>query len=280
MIQSLIGKAKKSNLIRRCFNFLVSIGVNPSIALSQLLGMRWFRSSLAEYELQRSRSNNATKFPATGKRYRVVTDRFESAGTATGHYFHQDLWVARKVFENQPRKHVDFGSRIDGFVAHVASFRSIEVGDIRFLESAHPSMSAFKVDLSKPESIDGSIADSISCLHALEHFGLGRYGDPIDYEGWKKGFESLVKALEEGGTLYFSVPISKTERVEFNAHRIFSVGTIQELIAPYFDIIDFAYVNDDGNLVVDVDVTSNDYLESFELHHGCGIWILRKSFSN
>jgi hypothetical protein len=29
--------------------------------------------------------------------------------------------------------------------------------------------------------------DSLSCLHALEHFGLGRYGDPIDPRGHEKG---------------------------------------------------------------------------------------------
>ena len=32
------------------------------------------------------------------------------------------------------KRHVDIGSRLDGFVAHVASFREIEVLDIRPLK--------------------------------------------------------------------------------------------------------------------------------------------------
>jgi len=48
---------------------------------------------------------------------------FRKAETASGHYFHQDLLVAGKIFKNNPIKHVDIGSRMDGFIAHVASFR-------------------------------------------------------------------------------------------------------------------------------------------------------------
>ena len=32
---------------------------------------------------------------------------------------------------------------------------------------------------------DGSVS-SLSCLHVVEHVGLGRYGDPIDPDGSKK----------------------------------------------------------------------------------------------
>ena len=39
-------------------------------------------------------------------------------------YFHQDFVVARKIFERNPRLHIDVGSRVDGFVAHVATFSS------------------------------------------------------------------------------------------------------------------------------------------------------------
>jgi len=59
----------------------------------------------------------------------MLTDRFDPGGDASGHYFHQDLIVARRIFERDPRKHVDVGSRIDGFVAHLAVFRQVEVID-------------------------------------------------------------------------------------------------------------------------------------------------------
>ena len=60
-----------------------------------------------------------------------LTDRFEESGAARGHYFHQDLLVAQRIFDSAPARHVDMGSRIDGFVAHVASFREPEQRDLR-----------------------------------------------------------------------------------------------------------------------------------------------------
>ena len=41
-------------------------------------------------------------------------------------------------------------------------------------------------------------SDSISCLHAIEHFGLGRYGDPVDVLGHVKALDNIRKALTPG----------------------------------------------------------------------------------
>jgi hypothetical protein len=46
------------------------------------------------------------------------------------------MLVAQKIFIRRPIKHVDVGSRMDGFVAHVAVFRPIEVLDIRQLTTS------------------------------------------------------------------------------------------------------------------------------------------------
>ena len=67
--------------------------------------------------------------------YPIFTDYDDQAGVASGHYFHQDLLVASFIYDNNPIRHIDIGSRIDGFVAHVASFRQIEVMDVRELSS-------------------------------------------------------------------------------------------------------------------------------------------------
>jgi hypothetical protein len=102
-----------------------------------------------------------------------ILDEFDDfAGTANGQYFHQDLLVASRIFLDKPERHVDVGSRIDGFVAHVASFRKIEILDIRDLEeTGHENIVFFKADLTSEDFNMDSITDSISCLHALEHFG-------------------------------------------------------------------------------------------------------------
>ena len=70
----------------------------------------------------------------------ILTDRGASAGLTGDHYFLQDLWAAKKIFERNPREHLDVGSRIDGFVAHLLSFRSVTVVDLRPLDENIPGL--------------------------------------------------------------------------------------------------------------------------------------------
>lgn len=169
-----------------------------------------------------------------------------------GAYFHQDLLVAQRIHVANPRRHIDVGSRIDGFVAHVATFRAIEIVDIRTVRSTVPNISFLQADVMSPDSMGESICDSLSCLHVLEHFGLGRYGDPLDVLGYEKGFASLDRMLEPGGTLYLSVPIGP-QMVLFNAHRRFHATTILALADPTMRLRRFDFVDDHGDLHRDVD---------------------------
>lgn len=148
-------------------------------------------------------------------------DRHSEGGDISDEYFWQDLYVARLIRAAAPRKHVDVGSRVDGFVAHVASFRDIEVFDIRPLSQDVPGVTFRQADLMVEQDRYGDYCDSVSCLHALEHFGLGRYGDPLDPDGFDRGLNALVRMLVPGGLLYLSVPVGR-ERVVFNAHRVFN----------------------------------------------------------
>ena len=197
-------------------------------------------------------------------------------GTASGHYFHQDLLVARRIFEMRPERHVDVGSRIDGFVAHVAVFRPIEVIDIRPLGSASvPNITFRQANLmSMPDELV-DCCDSLSCLHALEHFGLGRYGDPLDIDGHVKGLRNLTRMLRSRGLLYLSVPVGR-ERIEFNAHRVFSPQTILALTSSDFVGERFSYVDDAGRLHEDVGSASEMMQGVSMLQYGCGIFELRK----
>lgn len=158
-------------------------------------------------------------------------NRYDEVGIAKSEYFWQDLLVARWIHEAKPDKHVDVGSRIDGFVTHVASFREIEVFDIRPIAAQIPGVRFRRVDLTdrtamKPWHAGGKgYCDSLSCLHVVEHFGLGRYGDKIQPRGYEEGFRNLIALLKLGGRFYLSTPIGQ-ERVEFNANRVFDPRTI------------------------------------------------------
>ena len=203
--------------------------------------------------------------------YPFLEDKKDSSGTATGHYFHQDLYVARLIYENCPQQHIDIGSRIDGFVAHVAVFREIEVIDIRPIENKVKNIKFKQMDFMLLPKTMYKAYQSISSLHAIEHFGLGRYGDPINFYGHIKAIDNIALMLKEGGVFYFSVPIGP-QRIEFNAHRIFSLGYIINILKKNFEIENFSYVDDQGGFFEDCMLTKDKIVNNFGCNHGCGIF--------
>jgi len=208
--------------------------------------------------------------------YPCLTDRYAQSGVAIGHYFHQDLLVARKVFHNAPERHVDVGSRIDGFVAHVAAFREIDVVDIRNLISSAKNIKFLRSDLmgELPGSLIGC-CDSLSCLHALEHFGLGRYGDPIKIDGHLMGFRNLSRMVKTGGKLYLSVPIGP-QRIEFNAHRVFSLGYLLDMVHGNYRLDSFSFVDDEGEIHENIPLGQEQIANNCGCVYGCGILELTK----
>ena len=254
------------------YMWLAAFGLNPLAFRHVLHGLI---ATLHDYAVLKRQNR------ATGKPFHIrfsmpcLSDRYEPSGNTAGHYFYQDLLVARRLFDRHPVRHVDVGSRIDGFVAHVAAFREIEVFDIRPLTIAIPSVVFRQANLMNPPENLKNYCDSLSCLHALEHFGLGRYGDPIDLYGHVKGFKSLGNILKSGGILYLSVPIGP-ERIDFNANRVFAIRTILDLAKGCFALEDFSYVDDAGNLHEHCVLTDERMATNFDCQYGCGIFEFRK----
>lgn len=201
-------------------------------------------------------------------------DWYEEGGATKNEYFWQDLVVARKIFSAKPIKHVDIGSRVDGFVAHVASFREIEVFDIRPITTVIPGVVFRQADLMNPAGIT-DYCDSLSCLHALEHFGLGRYGDPIDPKGYESGIRNMARILRCGGMFYLSVPIG-TERVEFNAQHVFNPITIVDVAeSNQLSLCEFELFTHDDGLVAKG--ATKEILSSLSnLRYGLGIFTFIK----
>jgi SAM-dependent methyltransferase len=255
--------------LRTLHNWVTILGVNPLTTLRTIRGLPFYFHDLRLLLSQRRKA--AAPF-SMGPAFVCVGEKFGEGGTAKGHYFHQDLLVAQRIHLHAPERHLDVGSRIDGFVAHVASFRPIEVMDIRPIRSQITNLRFVQGDLMKALPADlAARTDSLSCLHALEHFGLGRYGDPIDHDGYLKGLENLAQMLRPAGRLYLSVPIGP-QRIEFNAHRVFSVAYMLELLSKHFDVTRFAFVDDDGDLHDDVPLEASAVMQNFGCRYGCGIF--------
>jgi len=252
-------------LLLRSYGILQMFGVDPLLAGSSFARLPRFARELRAY------SAHATdrRFPIRGRDlYPILGDYAAPAGTASGHYFHQDLWAARKIFAMRPARHVDVGSRVDGFVAHVLTFMPVEVIDVRKLESQVDGLKFVQDDATTLRSIADKSVVSLSSLHAVEHFGLGRYGDPVDPDGWLRGIQALKRVLAPQGRLYFAVPIGR-ERVEYNAHRIFSPHTIVEAFAG-LQLVSFSAVDDSGRYRENARIA--DYVAA---QYSCGLFELR-----
>lgn len=157
-------------------------------------------------------------------RYPLLLDR-NSQAASLSEYFWQDLYVAKKILEMNPVRHVDIGSRIDGFISHLACVRDVEVFDIRPLNEKIPNVKFTKFDITNPGINLLAVSDCVTCLHTLEHIGLGRYGDVIDPNGWEIALQSLANLLKPSGSLWISVPVG-VQLIQFNAHRVFSPFTV------------------------------------------------------
>lgn len=259
--------------LQTILQYLSLFGLDPFKALMNIRGLPAFVADYRKLKEQRPSGVDIFKF---GSFYPCLGDRFTASGQAKGHYFHQDLLVANRIFTNQPKHHVDVGSRVDGFVAHVASFRTISVVDIRPLASQIKNIEFLQADLMNalPTGLLGT-CDSLSCLHALEHFGLGRYGDPVLWDGYLIGFDNLLTLLQPSGKFYFSVPIGE-QRIEFNAHRVFSVAYLLTMFANRLQVDNFSFVDDNGDLHENVLLDEQSLKHNFGCAYGCGIFQLTK----
>jgi hypothetical protein len=261
----------------------------------RLMKLHWFLSSQLGIDIQKLfRSLRGLKaFAKDWRQFKsgyhgemtmmpCLHDRYDEGGIAKGEYFWQDLSVAQWIASASPTKHVDVGSRIDGFVAHVASFREIEVFDVRPISNHIPCVIFKQVDFMQSAiaadfGAGDGYCDSLSCLHALEHFGLGRYGDPIDVKGYKKGIANLAKLLKPKGRLYLSTPIGR-QRVEFNANWVFSPQTIIHTAhANGLELIELYTLNTSGTGLLQVDLTEPTLTNLAQQRYNLGIFIFVKS---
>ncbi len=146
------------------------------------------------------------------------------------HYIYHFAWAARALADSQPDLHIDFSSSLY-FCSMVSAFVPVKFYDYRPAKLELSNLTSEAVDLSNLPFSDQSI-QSLSCMHVVEHIGLGRYGDRLDPEGDLKAIAELKRVLAVGGQLLFVVPVGKA-RIMFNAHRIYSY---RQVLAEFSDL--------------------------------------------
>lgn len=191
------------------------------------------------------------------------------------HYIYHPAWAARILAETKPKMHVDISSTLH-FCSMLSAFMPVKFYDYRPAALELSNLSCDAADLTALPFEDHSIA-SLSCMHTVEHIGLGRYGDPIDYDGDWKAMKELARVLAKDGNLLFVVPIGHQSIIQFNGHRVYHPNAIKEIFAAEgLTLKEFVWIpeqSSDGGLVENPDVLL--------LHHqtyACGcFWFTKQS---
>ncbi len=203
-------------------------------------------------------------------RYRDVHPCLKDKVTTTPfdqHYTYHPAWAARVLARTRPSQHIDVSSILN-FSAVVSAFIPTKFYDYR---PAHLQLNNYASDFAdlKKLPFENNSVESISCMHTIEHIGLGRYGDELDVRGDIKAIDELIRVTAPNGTILFVTPVGKP-KIEFNAHRIYSFEQITE----YFkgcELVEFALIPDAGGLIINADpalVAQQKY--------GCGCFWFKK----
>ena len=198
--------------------------------------------------------------------YPCLRDKTIKTGFDT-HYIYHTSWAARKVRQINPEKHTDISSSLF-FSGIISAFFPVDFYDYRPAELKLSNLKSNHADLTNlPFKNEG--IKSLSCMHTVEHVGLGRYGDPIEPDGDLKAISELKRVIANGGSLLFVVPVGKP-KIEFNAHRIYSYEQIEK----YFNglkLKEFTLITDDGNYIENAD---KELVK--EQKYGCGcFWFIK-----
>lgn len=184
------------------------------------------------------------------------------------HYVYHTSWAARKVRETNPEKHVDISSSLF-FSGIVSAFVPVEFYDYRPAELNLGNLKSKEGDLMNLPFEDNSLS-SLSCMHTIEHIGLGRYGDPIDPEGDLKAISELKRVLAKDGNLFFVTPLGKNSLIEFNAHRIYTY----DQIIKYFEgleLVEFSLIPENKGGIIK-NATKDDIKNKYD----CGCFWFKK----
>lgn len=203
---------------------------------------KWFKNCYKEFKRlntnQRFELNKDDCFPILNEHTKITP--------IEPHYTYHPVWAAQILAKTKPEKHVDISSSLT-FCTMISPFISTEFYDYRPAELNIENLYCGSADLTHLYFEDNSIS-SLSCMHVVEHIGLGRYGDEIDPDGDLKAINELIRVLAVGGDLLFVVPMAEKPKLCFNAHRIYSY----EMITDYFKTLkleNFSLITDDGKFI-------------------------------
>jgi len=138
------------------------------------------------------------------------------------HVLAQRVLLETKMRSPHIKKAIDIGSQFS-FVSQASAFLDFTVVEPRTENASFVIPEVCCVDFVNGEAQDLPFEDEsfdvCTSLHAIEHFGLGRYGDTVDYYGDQKGLREMCRVMKKDGIMITSVPTCKDSVIEFNGQR-------------------------------------------------------------
>jgi SAM-dependent methyltransferase len=216
------------------------------------------------------RLDTKPRFPVQWRHRLPILSDWTAQTAFDRHYIYHPAWAARIVARLQPRLHVDISSTL-AFCTVVSAFVPVDFYDYRPADLQLSGLASRRGDLLALPFPDGAV-ESLSCMHVVEHVGLGRYGDPVDPDGDVKAMAELKRVLAPGGSLLLVTPVGRS-RVMFNAHRVYATRQILDAFAG-LTVRDFSLIPDpaDGPGLIE----NADYALADRQTYGCGcFWFQR-----
>lgn len=177
------------------------------------------------------------------------------------------LFAAANIRRHRPQSILDVGS-YRHFVKGLFAAYDVTSVDVRRRTYNQPDFTIVTGD-AKDLSFPDSFFDAVVSLCAIEHFGLGRYGDTFDIEADTKAANEFIRVLKPGGLLVFSTTIKRGAPVlDFNAHRIYNYTMIRELCDGLTLETELFYSRDQNQIcsLEELPLSSDDW------HLYCGAW--------
>ena len=167
------------------------------------------------------------------------------------HYVLHTSWAARVLATTKPEAHISFGDSLY-FVGIASAFVPMTFCDIRESRLPFRDIRENRADLTSLPASWTATLKSVSCMHVMEHIGLGRYGDTLDATGDSKAAAELARVLAPGGQLLMVLPLEDPPRVCFNAHRLYSYRQVMDLF-PNLSLQEFTLITNEGQVFENAD---------------------------
>lgn len=248
-------------------------------ALRRQMGFRryiYFGRSYAQFlgEYRKfQKMDAAAELPSLEADLYPIMDQKTATMRYDPHYTYHCAWACRVLAATKPENHIDISSSI-AFVTMASAWMPIEHYDLRTPEITLPGLTVGTADLTNLKFKTDSVR-SLSCLHVLEHVGLGRYGDALDPNGDCKAAGELARVLAPAGQLLMVVPVGRP-RVNFNAHRVYSYEHVLKLFS--------GLSLDSVSLICDnhkTGIIDNPPIELISKQEwGCGCFVFKKPVRN